>query len=282
MMTNSHLTCADCDELFLDYFEGELDQSRRAMVDAHASSCARCQGLIRDIQGITATAANLPDLEPSRDLWKGVEDRIQPRVVSIGYRREGIHLSSRVIGIAAAALIAVSSSITYVATRPDAPVQVTEAPRDVPINGATNEVGPQPSAPTIDETPAVVEAPAVSERAPETAKPAPQRTNVGRTIQGSPRNAALATNRPVSATDIALAPEIAELQRTLRDRRDQLDPSTIKVVEENLALIDAAVKQAREALLRDKASGFLTERLDNALQKKVELLRTVALLPSRS
>ena len=68
----------------------------------------------------------------------------------------------------------------------------------------------------------------------------------------------------------------------LKQRRDKLDPSTIKVVEDNLALIDAAVKQARAALMHDPASGFLTEQLDNALQKKVELLRTVALLPSRS
>ena len=68
----------------------------------------------------------------------------------------------------------------------------------------------------------------------------------------------------------------------LKQRRDQLDPSTIKVVEDNLALIDAAVQQARAALLRDPASGFLTERLDNALQKKIELLRTVAQMPSRS
>jgi len=42
------------------------------------------------------------------------------------------------------------------------------------------------------------------------------------------------------------------------------------------------VKQARAALARDPASGFLTGQLDAVLQKKVELLRTVALLPSRS
>jgi hypothetical protein len=56
----------------------------------------------------------------------------------------------------------------------------------------------------------------------------------------------------------------------------------VKIVEDNLALIDAAVKQARDALQRDPASGFLTEQLDNALQKKIELLRTVTALPSRS
>jgi len=44
--------------------------------------------------------------------------------------------------------------------------------------------------------------------------------------------------------------------------------------------IDAAVKQSRAALAKDPKSGFLTDQLNNALDKKVELLRTVALLPS--
>ena len=117
-MTEKHPTCAVCDELFLDYFEGELDHARRTMVEAHASSCARCQGLIRDIKEITEAATNLPVLEPSRDLWKGIEARIEPAVVPISYRREGIHLSRRVIGIAAAVLVVISSSVTSQIVRP--------------------------------------------------------------------------------------------------------------------------------------------------------------------
>jgi hypothetical protein len=74
--------------------------------------------------------------------------------------------------------------------------------------------------------------------------------------------------------------EIDELQAMLRERRDQLDPSTVRVVEENLAIIDAAVAQARAAVQRDPASGFLSHRLESALNKKIQLLRTVALLRS--
>ena len=280
-MTDKHLTCADCDELFLEYFEGELDGARRVMVESHAAECARCQGIIRDIQEITETAANLPDLEPSRDLWQGIEARIQPNVVSIGYRREGISLSRRVIGLAAAALVVVSSSVTYIATRGSAPVIIANAPSPVPVDGATNEVGSQPTPPEPAEAqPAEVSRgsqPAATTRAPERRPnlggPAPARTPGTRVVKQV---------APSSAADAALAPEIAQLQSMLKQRRDQLDPSTIKVVEDNLALIDAAVQQARAALLRDPASGFLTERLDNALQKKVELLRTVTLMPSRS
>jgi hypothetical protein len=54
----------------------------------------------------------------------------------------------------------------------------------------------------------------------------------------------------------------------------------VKTVEDNLAIIDAAVAQARAALARDPASGFLTQRLESTLHKKVELLRTVALMRS--
>ena len=86
----------------------------------------------------------------------------------------------------------------------------------------------------------------------------------------------------MSASEAALSGEIGELQTLLKQKRSQLDPATVQVVEDNLNLIDVAVKQARAALAKDPASGFLNERLDNALQKKVELLRTAALLPSKS
>lgn len=284
-MSEQLLTCMECDELLLDYFEGDLDNTRRRAVDAHASSCARCQGLIRDVNGITTAAAKLPELAPTRDLWAGIESRIQPQVVPLMARRQGVHLSHRLIGIAAAALVVVSSSITYVATRPAAPsgnrpVRVVEQPRDVPVPGTSDEVGSaQPSETTIEAAP--------EPQRQQTPRPAPPAAPRVRRSGGSGSFAAppvvrAVVNSPKTSAEVALAPEIDQLQDMLQQRRDQLDPSTVKIVEDNLALIDAAVKQARAALQRDPASGFLTERLDNALQKKVELLRTVALLPSRS
>jgi Putative zinc-finger len=275
-MTEHHITCADCDELLSGYFEDELYAPARASVEAHAAGCARCQRLIRDIDGIREDAAALPGMVPSRDLWQGIESRIQPTVVPILLRRQP-GLSRRVLGLAAAGLIVISSSITYVATRSvngtsKRPVRVVQAPPEVPA-GTTDENG--------SLSVGVVTQPAGAEpaRNPESARtesrPAGRSTTSGRTALASAASAA-------SPSEVALAPEISRLQQLLRERRSQLDPSTVKVVEENLRLIDAAVMQARSALERDPASGFLTERLDNVLQKKIELLRTVALLPSRS
>lgn len=286
-MSERQLTCAECDELFPDYLEGELDAARSAMVDAHASSCARCQGLIRDLRAISQSAASLSDLAPSRDLWQGIEERIQPAVVSIGQRREGIHVSRRLLGIAAAALVVISSSITYVATRGTAPsgkgpVRVVEAPRDIPVPGSSDEItspAPAIAAPAAGSGASAPATPNSRHTAP--AAKTPRQPGFGGTTSGSSKNS-LAANRATTAGERAIAPEIEQLQTLLKERRSQLDPSTVKIVENNLALIDAAVKQAREALMRDPASGFLTQQLDGALQKKVQLLRTVASLPSRS
>jgi hypothetical protein len=68
----------------------------------------------------------------------------------------------------------------------------------------------------------------------------------------------------------------------VRDRRGELDPATVAVLEHSLKVIDQAIAQSKDALQRDPASGFLQEQLNHALDKKVTLLRTAARLPSRT
>jgi hypothetical protein len=76
--------------------------------------------------------------------------------------------------------------------------------------------------------------------------------------------------------------EIARLRTIVDRRRAQLDPVTISVIERNLKVIDDAIAQCRLALAKDPASRFLMESLNNALETKVELLRTATMLPARS
>ena len=76
--------------------------------------------------------------------------------------------------------------------------------------------------------------------------------------------------------------EIAQLQDVLDRRRGELDPATTVVLENNLRIIDRAIRDSRSALARDPASGFLTDQLTMALDKKLQLMRTAARLPSRT
>jgi hypothetical protein len=88
--------------------------------------------------------------------------------------------------------------------------------------------------------------------------------------------------RPVTAVpvDRLYDREIARLSAIVRERRAALDPATAAVIERNLRVIDRAIAESRAALAKDPASGLLNDQLNIALDRKVELLRTVALLPT--
>ena len=53
----------------------------------------------------------------------------------------------------------------------------------------------------------------------------------------------------------------------------------MKTVEKSLQAIDKAIIDARAALTGDASNAFLNEQLNRALEKKLGLLRRVALLP---
>ncbi len=82
------------------------------------------------------------------------------------------------------------------------------------------------------------------------------------------------------AGEPVLDSEISKLRRIMKERRDQLDPKTVAVLEQSMAVIDSAIVQSRAALAKDPASGFLATQLNRSLEKKVELLRTATLLPA--
>ncbi len=72
-------------------------------------------------------------------------------------------------------------------------------------------------------------------------------------------------------TDYDLA--IAQLERVLEGRRDELAPATIRILEQNLAVIDQAIVDARAALVQDPSNGYVNGHLVRTMRQKVRLLR---------
>lgn len=66
---------------------------------------------------------------------------------------------------------------------------------------------------------------------------------------------------------------VADLESALEQGRDALEPETIRVLEENLATIDGAIQEAREALAMDPGSAVVRRILAESLRWKVSLLR---------
>jgi len=82
-----------------------------------------------------------------------------------------------------------------------------------------------------------------------------------------------------SRTDVA----VAELQAALTRNESRLDTATVRVVRQNLAVIDQAIAEARSALEADPANTYLNLHLANTMRRKVELLRRVnAIAAARS
>jgi putative zinc finger protein len=68
---------------------------------------------------------------------------------------------------------------------------------------------------------------------------------------------------------------IADLQAVLSRNETRLDTATVRVVRENLALIDVAIAQARAALAADPGDAYLNLHLADTMRRKLDLLRRV-------
>jgi Putative zinc-finger len=230
-MTTPMLTCDDAQALMPDLFEGTLSDTTRASYEAHVAQCAECRTLAVDLVKIRDDAAALPTFSPSRDLWSGIEARIDTPVVSLADRSRGAvgRWSTRQVAAAAAILIAVTAGGTWMAaTRP-----ATTRPSSVAVTAASA---------ARTELVSVADQKGIA-------------TYVG---------------------------EIGKLQNILQTRGNELDTATIAVLLKNLKLIDQAISESKAALAADPASPFLAGRLNHAYDTKLELLRSAAMLPSRT
>jgi hypothetical protein len=255
--------------------EGDVHGVERVLLDAHAVSCAACGALVADLRKIVAEAATMPPIEPPRAVWAGIESRIAANVVPIATRRRTVPLVRALT--AAAAMILVTASITYMATikfsgfdaQPGA-ASGTQVVAQLPTNPATTGTSPN-----VDRTPGSQD---IRSDVSSTTRGAGGVTGVNSTSVRTASNQKRHDDKTASAMAV-YDEEISRLRSVIK-RRDDLDPKTVAAIQRSLGVIDTAIAQARAALAADPASAFLNKRLNDAQNKKVELLRTAAMLPS--
>ncbi len=85
-----------------------------------------------------------------------------------------------------------------------------------------------------------------------------------------------AGERPSASQSYAAA--VADLERVLAQGRGQLDTTTVRVIEQNLAAIDRAIAEAQRALEADSANLYLNSHLAETMRRKLDLLRQAAAL----
>jgi hypothetical protein len=275
MINDMH--CDEFGDRLADLLEREVDETTRATLESHALECDECGALLADLRKLRIDAANLPVLTPSHDLWSGVAERIDAPVIPLrtgefrGVRRVAAWPRWASMAAAAVLLVGLTSTSTYFFT--------TRARAGVATRTAIN------ASPVVNDSLTSV----ASAREPAS-EPMPQRGSDSADTRAENRTPLAQSTRSASAHLVSNKPtaeqvytgEIARLRLIVARRRSQLDPVTVGVIERNLRVIDDAIAQCKLALAKDPASRFLMESLNNALETKVELLRTATMLPARS
>jgi len=238
------MTCDAFAHVLGDLLECDANEAVRTTADAHAAECVACALLLTDLRRLRADAARLGTIEPMRDLWSGIAERLDTPVIAIGDRTDesrriagrrddarvgaaGRRLSWPVAAIAAAGLVLATAGVTTLVVRRS-------------MGAAGVDRSPDASTSVLASQPALA---------------------------------------PIASEEV-YGRQITALRETIAKRRASIDPVTIAIVERNLSVIDSAIVDCREALARDPSSQFLVESLSSAYESKIALLRTVATLPA--
>ena len=233
------MTCTEYQALLDRDLEGELSPDERARADAHLAACGRCAALRSDLLEIAARAAALPLESPSRDLWEGISARIEAPVIALGTTTEQ-RVTRRSHFLRYAAAAAALVAVTAGTTYVlTRSMLLGDATRAVASQEATGTAGPDTGAVTTQ----------------------------------------LVSDPQAAAADAAFDREVVRLRALLEERRPDLDSATVALLERNLEVIDRAIAESRAALAVNPGSALLNRQLQSALGRKVQVLRTAALLP---
>jgi anti-sigma factor RsiW len=117
---------------------------------------------------------------------------------------------------------------------------------------------------------------------------------IGSRTSGSPGESA-SIDDPAAPPAVATAPQappsrdtagtgaaIAQLEREFAENRAVIDPYMVEVIENNLALIDQAIEESKQALANDPESDYLNGHLADTLRRKAELLRDANTVAARN
>lgn len=254
-MTSQNINCDAFNDLLPDYLGGTLADSSVADAELHLAACVSCRALVDDLKRISAEAAALGPIAPTRDLWPGIAERIQPVVTPLTAAPSARRPWTRRPWIASA----VAAGIAVIAA-----ISLWKAP----ISG---EAGADTAAQQVARSVQPADSGTASQAAVESA-----------TVVSQDRQAAVpvsATTPPLDAAT-AYGNEISRLRTIFDEQSELLDPRTQAILSNSLKTIDSAIAEARAALANDPASQFLSQQLSRSLEKKLGVLRMAVLLPS--
>jgi hypothetical protein len=237
-------------------------------MDEHLSKCEHCSSVLKELGEVVVRSKSLAPVPPATDLWPAIRARIESEAKTARARDIRRHprfdawrltLSMPQAVAAGLTLALLSAGAMWLAMRPQSPgvAPPLTASRPFPAPGTGAAPPPATTGAEPDAAPT------------QTAAPAPAPSD----LRPDPSGAVLA-----AYSDPRYVATIAELQRVLSEGRGKLDTSTVRILEQNLAIIDKALDDARRALAADPANTYLREHLASTMRRKVDLLRRATVI----
>lgn len=237
-------------DLLNDYVDDRLDVGARSRVVEHLASCEYCRESFERLTDLLDRAENMMDsVLPPEDLWQDVR-------AAIDQRKEAVLPVPALSNPAAPAVTVKSES-----GRPWWARRALLAAAAVLLMVGSSAV----TAIVLQSAPGGVKRLA---EARVSGSDAPGQTPV------LPAN--------FRQTEGEYLRSIDELRSTLQAQRSTLRPETVAAVEHSLAIVDAAIDEARAALLSDPSNRTLVDLLTASYERKLDLLRRAADLGART
>lgn len=221
-----------------DYLDGEMSPAERALLERHLAEDAECAAALESLRRVKMRAASLDDKHPAhaRQMWRGIAQRIG----ATPPQEERDPAVAGVIRLWRTRRFSVSVPQLVAA---GIALMLLSGGGSLVFRGAAERGVALPGGGGIADQAAVV----------------PEVMQAG---FGS-----------VAITRFDEA--VADLVQVLEEEREFLNPRTVRIVEENLAIIDRAIERSRQALMQDPESDYLRDHLEQTMRQKLTLLRRV-------
>jgi putative zinc finger protein len=237
-------------ERLSEYLDGELGSPDREALEAHVKQCAECARTLEELGRVRAEARGLPRPPAPAELWPRIESAIaKPGTITrLASPRRSRFFSLPELLAACLAVAILSAGGAFLALRHRQPAEM------------------------------VARVPQVKPEASEERRAEPEASVAAVPAEKTSPEGALAAQAPETPKEEA----ISELRKALARERDRLDPTTIRTLEANLAIIDLAIDQAKRALAADPADSYVKQHLAETMRRRVELLQRATMLASTS
>ena len=230
-------------DVLSDLVDGRLDAPRQAEVERHLAGCEACRSLADDLRRLRAEARRLPVQQPPARVWAQIAAKLPARQPAwrraVGRAFRTPRLRLAWGGVALAAAATLVIALAL--------------PRwtQTPGSDATARVtGPAGSAPAL--TPAV---------------------------HGKDADLVQSVESELRMAEQHYEKAMAGLEQIANAGQGALDPQVATTLRRNLAVIDQAIQESRQALQVQPTNELAQESLFEAFRRKVGLLQnTVALI----